>query len=42
MMRCAERYIAAHANRRLAEQTPVDVNAYLAVTVHTPLSKTAD
>ncbi len=28
-MRSAEHYIAAHADRRLAEQTPVDVNAYL-------------
>lgn len=29
-MRRAEHYIAAHADRRLDEQTPVDVNAYLA------------
>ncbi len=30
MVRRAEHYIAAHADRRLTEQTPVDVNAYLA------------
>ena len=30
MVRRAEHYIAAHADRRLAEHTSVDVNAYLA------------
>lgn len=31
MVRCAEYDIAAHADRRLPEQTPVDRDAYLAI-----------
>ncbi len=36
MLRRVERFLAAHADRRLTEQTPVDVDAYLAKLGRTP------